>query len=275
MVLEFFGHLPSIAVPNSTATTKGSAINAQTLINNTIIIIACTVAILLITRLLLHMAVQSKQLRTRHLAPSMYFYLLMHLAGCTTTLPYYGYIALQWVGAARCNPLLFFVLLQLRFIYALVSTMPITILALDRCLVVRLASRWTYEWRRWLVVSGCHLISVLLGLNLLLISSDGPPLSPESTDDACPSPVIGAMHGTYKARMKNLLEAGDIAVSFWLIYLLRMQKCSQWSKRISRRAQMTTTVQRLVIMEMMFNVLPTYLSITVGYSRDRGGGDIC
>jgi len=252
--------LPSI--PSSIAITKGSALNAQTLINNSIIILACTLASLLIGRLLVH-AVGSNP-RVRDMSCSMYFYLLLHLAGCITTLPYYGYIVLQWVGAARCDPLLFFVLLQMRFLYALVSTVPITILAIDRCLVITLAARWTSRWRRCLVAAGYLLTAALLSVLVALITEDGPPLSPESPSDACPSPKLGDTHATYKARMKDVLEAGDMIVSLWLLYLLRTHQSNHWAKKNSRRAQMNRLVQRLVFMEMVLNVLPIYLSITVG-----------
>jgi hypothetical protein len=123
---------PITPTPNRLLVSKGTDINAQTLVNNTVIIVSCTLAILFISRLLLHLAFHSSKLQTRHLAPSMYFYLLMHLLGSATTLPYYGYLALQWMGAARCDPLLFFNLLQLRFPYNFVNTVPITVLALDR-----------------------------------------------------------------------------------------------------------------------------------------------
>jgi len=150
----------------------------------------------------------------------MYFYLLMHLAGCSITLPYYGYIALQWVGAARCNPLLFFVLLQLRFPYILVSTVPITLLAVDRCLVIRLAARWTDERRGWLVGVGCLLTAGLIAVNLAFIPFESP-AKPSNPNEVCPAPATMEAHGNYKSTAKEVLEAVDIVVSVYLIYVMR------------------------------------------------------
>lgn len=210
--------------------SKGAALNGQTLVNNSIIIVSCVLAILGIGRLLLHVVVPGSRLQSRQLSSSMYFYLLVHLFGCATTLPYYGYIALQWVGA-RCNPLLFFVLLELRFFYALVSTVPITLLALDRCLVIRLAARWTARRRRRLVTAGCLLVAVLQGVNMAFIPFDGPPATPVNLSDACPNPPTNEAHGTYKSRMKDALEAMDMVVSLSLFFLIRRYQVGEKEER--------------------------------------------
>jgi hypothetical protein len=213
--------------------SKGSAINAQTLINNSIIIVSCTMAICLIGRLMLYMALPGLRPQGRQMSASMYFYLLMHMLGCATTLPYYSYIALQWMGA-RCDPLLFIVMLEMRFFYALVSPVPITVLALDRCLVIRLAASWTAQRRIRLVVAGCLLVAVLQGVNMAFTPIDGPLAAPAKPTDACPNPPINDIHNTYKTRMKDVLEAMDLTVSLSLFFLIRKYQVGDVEKRQCR-----------------------------------------
>lgn len=203
-------------------TAKSPAIGATTVVNNSLIIVSCTVAIVLITRLLSHIARRSPRLLVKPpLAPSMHFYLVGHLFGCATTLPYYCYIALQWVGVTGCSPMLLFLFLQLRYIYGLYSTVPITVLALDRCLTIRLGESWTARMRRWLVVAGYAATALMTGVLLAFITTGSGPAPPVNSTNVCPAAITSAAQTDYKLRLKYVLEAMDLSSSLWLLYLLR------------------------------------------------------
>lgn len=82
-----------------TSNSNGTAVSAQTLINNALIVASCTLGVFFTSRLLLHSVLRSGMLRVRRLSHSMLFYLVLHLIGCLCTLPYYTYVVAQWRGS--------------------------------------------------------------------------------------------------------------------------------------------------------------------------------
>ncbi|KAI1718280.1 DAF-16/FOXO Controlled, germline Tumor affecting [Ditylenchus destructor] len=192
-----------------------------------------------------------KKLKVERLPRLMLMYMLNHLIFSCITIPYQGYMAIDWHVENAYNPYMIFWLGLTMNVYMVVTPLQVLFLTLDRCLILMFAEYYQERQKRLLFVV-CLLCIFGFGAMVYVICLMELPLPLDKVKQCDSYPCLASksksLHVFYCKIIFGLLNVILGAVFF---FALRKRNSKQIKNRI---------IKFTIMAEILFNVLPAWSS---------------
>lgn len=241
--------------------------------------------IVLNTRLIYHGLIRNhgpnhNRMRVKQLSKTMWLYLVAHATGCALNFPNNVYILMKWNASGApsvYDPYALYWVGQANSIYYTASPVPVVLLTIERCLALKIQWRNSDQLKNGMFYFSCSLLLFVSVGGFVYNLAELPLDMVKVASCQSYSCTLTKYHSAPQLWFKNGMEVVNLVVGVYFLLLLTGLEESHLLMNggagVKREVLLhNKVVKAVLILELLFNVIPTLFSYALNLVGGFGSG---